>query len=532
MVYYGSPSPERYMTEQNGGGVAISDFDNDGRLDVFLVNGSHFQKPARKGLDSNRLYRSESEPFHYGDVTSQSGLESTGFGMGCTAADYNNDGFTDLFVAYYGQSQLWCNNGDGTFEEVSGQVGLNEDAWSCSAAFADFDSDGNLDLYVVNYVDWNSDDPPCFFPIEPPIKISCSPMSRAGQADFLYSNQGDGTFQEIGEAAGITIAPHGKGLGVVICDFDSDERLDIYVANDTSPNNLFRNLGESKFRDVAVMEGVAISQDGTIGAGMGTAAGDYNQDGHFDIFVTNFKDQCHDAFANLGGGGFVATNWQIGLDSMSRSKLSFGIVLADFDLDQYPDLFVANGHVWDITSGDPTFEYAMLPSLYRNESGTKFGDVSHTCGSYFRNNWVGRATASGDLDNDGDTDLIVTHLQEPPAILQNESKRQGNSATLRLVGTQAARQPLGIRVDVSIADKQFATQVPAGGSFQSSHDQRILVATGTANTLSKVTVHWSPDMIETWEDLPVGTESILIQGNSPRGAVTSVTPHITETVRN
>jgi hypothetical protein len=523
MVYYGSPSPEKYMTEQNGGGVALSDFDNDGWLDVFLVNGSHFQKPARKGFESNRLYRSRPEPFQYRDVTVDSRLESAGFGMGCTAADYNNDGFTDLFVACYGQSQLWCNNGDGTFEEVSGQVGLTEEAWSCSAAFADVDSDGDLDLYVVNYVEWNSDDPPCFYPIAPPIKISCSPMSHTGQVDYLYCNQGKGTFEEIGEAAGITTTPHGKGLGVVICDFDSDERLDVYVANDTTPNNLFRNLGDLKFRDVAAAEGVAISQEGTIGAGMGTAAGDYNQDGHFDIFVTNFKDQCHDAFANLGGGGFIATNWRIGLDSLTRSKLSFGIVLADFDLDQFPDLFIANGHVWDITSGDPTFEYAMQPSLYRNEAGSKFGDVSLNSGDYFRKSWVGRAAASGDLDNDGATDLVVTHLQEPPAILRNESSRQGNSATLRLVGRQAARQPLGIRVDVTIGDRQFATQVPAGGSFQASHDQRILVATGTAGTLSRVTVHWSPDMTETWTDLPVGTESVLIQGRGPNGAMISET---------
>jgi hypothetical protein len=208
--------------------------------------------------------------------------------------------------------------------------------------------------------------------------------------------------------------------------------------------------------------------------------------------------------------------------------LSFGIVLSDFDLDQYPDLFIANGHVWDITSADPTFEYAMLPSLYRNEGGTRFGDVSLTSGDYFRKSWVGRATASGDLDNDGDTDLVVTHLQEPPAILQNESARQGNSATLRLIGRQVAREPLGIRVDVSIADKQFATQVPAGGSFQSSHDQRILVATGTASTLSRVTVHWSPDFIETWNELPVGAESILIQGRSSQGAVTSMAPRRSE----
>ncbi len=508
------------MTEQNGGGVGVIDFDNDGRCDVFLVNGSNFQKPAEKRAETNRLYRSAMEPFHYDDVTFPSGVTAAGFGMGCTAADYNNDGFTDLFVAYYGHNQLWQNNGDGSFTEVSQQAGLAGEAWSCSAAFADFDSDGDLELYIVNYVDWFPNEPPCFFPHKSPVQISCSPMSRAGQADSFYRNQGDGTFGEVGQSAGTVALPHGKGLGIAVADFDSDERLDIYVANDTTPNNLFHNLGDLKFRDDAVMEGVAISADGTIGAGMGVATGDYNSDGQFDIFVTNFQDQVHDTFMNLGSGGFIATNWRIGLDTLSRSKLSFGIVLADFDLDHSPDLFVANGHVWDIRSADPTFQYAMFPSLYRNETGTKFTDVSSASGDYFRNTWVGRATASGDLDNDGDTDLVVTHLHEPPAILQNESTWRGNSATLRLVGTQAARQPLGIRVDVLIADRQFATQIPAGGSFQASHDQRSIVATGTANTLSEVTVHWSHDSIETWVDVPVGTESILIQGRSASGAVT------------
>lgn len=229
------------------------------------------------------------------------------------------------------------------------------------------------------------------------------------------------------------------------------------------------------------MEGVAISQDGTIGAGMGTATGDYNQDGHFDIFVTNLSQ--------------MATS---GISRQPTPRINMPCCRRCI---------------------------AMRPAKNLEMSRLRVGIISGT-------NWVGRATASGDLDNDGDTDLIVTHLQEPPAILQNESTRQGNSATLRLVGRQAARQPPGIRVDVSIADRQFATQVPAGGSFQSSHDQRILVATGTASTLSRVTVHWSPDLIETWNELPVGTESILIQGRISRGAVTSVTPHITETDRN
>jgi hypothetical protein len=521
MVYYGSPSPEKYMTEQNGGGVALIDFDNDDQLDLFLVNGDHFQRPARKLADSSRLHRANSAAFHFDDVTVRSGLKATGSGMGCGAADYNNDGFTDLFIAYYGHNQLWRNNGDGTFEDVSEQAGLDTDTWSCSAAFADLDSDGDLDLYVVNYVDWSPSDPPCFFPHESRVQISCSPMSRTGQADHLFCNLGDGTFNEIGETAGTAVTPPGKGLGIAVADFDGDERLDIYVANDMTPNFLFQNLGEMKFRDVAVLEGVAISEDGTIAAGMGVAVGDYNNDGRFDIFVTNFKDQVHDAFANLGSSGFIATNWRLGLDSLSRSKLSFGIVLADFDLDSFPDLFAANGHVWDITAIDPAFQYEMQPSVYRNESGKRFVDATETAGDYFTRKWVGRAAAAGDLDNDGDTDLVVTHLQKPPAILQNTSIRKGESVTLRLIGTKAARQPLGIRVVVSINDRQIVAQIASGGSFQSSHDQRIILSVGAARTLSRVTVHWSEHSIETWENLPVTGEVVLTQGRTSDGKATS-----------
>ncbi|MEZ6129887.1 MAG: CRTAC1 family protein [Planctomycetaceae bacterium] len=512
LVYYGSPSVEKYMTEQNGGGVALFDFDNDDQLDLFLVNGDHFQRPAQTLTDSNRLYRSQSEGFQFDDVTFHSGIEATGCGMGCAVADFNNDGFADLFVAYYGRNKFWRNNGDGTFEEISMSAGLESDAWSSSAAFADFDSDGDVDLYVANYVQWTPGDPPCFFPHTTPVRIPCSPMSHAGQADHLFCNQGDGTFQEIGEISGITEQLPGKGLGVAVADFDADQRLDIYVANDMTPNFLFHNLGGMQFREVAVREGVAISEDGTIAAGMGVAVGDYNRDGQCDIFVTNFKDQVHDAFMNLGGDGFVAANWQLGLDSLSRSKLSFGVVLADFDLDSFPDLFVANGHVWNLTAIDSAFQYEMQQSVYRNESGKRFVDVSATAGDYFTGKWVGRAAAVGDLDNDGDSDIVVTHLGNPPGILQNTSIRQGDSFTLRLVGVEAARQPLGISVVVTIGDRQILTQIPSGGSFQSSHEPQILVTIPKGESVSRVTVHWSVGSIETWEKPSVEGDLILIQG--------------------
>lgn len=500
-TYYGNPSEQHYMTEQNGGGIALFDANADGKLDVFLVNGSHFERPAESAGASNRLF-CQTVDWRFEDCTVTSGLESYGFGQGCTAGDFDNDGFGDLFVGGYGTSRLWHNNGDGTFSEVTEQCGIHETAWATSAAWADLDGDGNLDLYVVNYVNW--------LPNSKTSKRIPSPMDYDGLPDRLYHNSGDGTFQEIGNDAGIAVPREGKGLAVAITDLDGDHRPDIYIANDTTRNFLFKNLGGMKFEEKGIVTGSAVSEDGSIGSSMGIAVGDYNRDGRMDLFVTNFAEEMLDAFTGIAPLGFIANNRELGIDRVTKHELKFGIVLADFDADEWPDLFVANGHLWDDPS--PTWRYRMPPTLLRNLAGKRFVDASTSAGDYFRRRWLGRAAACGDIDNDGDADLVVSHLLDPAALLRNDSRAAGNVLQLKLIGTRAARQPLGVRLEVVASDHTYIAHVPAGESFQVSHDDRVLIPVGNATVVDEVQIFWSWEQRETWQRLTVSKWYELIEG--------------------
>ena len=519
-VYYGAPGPQAYMTQQNGGGVGLLDIDNDGRLDLFLVNGSDFDRPATGLKTSNRLYRSTAD-FQYEDATGNTGLMAHGFGMGCAAADYDNDGFTDLFVACYGRNRLWHNNGDGTFTETTMAAGVHNAKWGTSAAFADLDGDGFSDLYVVNYVDWSSDEPSCHPPGHPEINSVCSPMDRSGQADLLYHNTRNGQFVEIGADAGVALVADGKGLALTVADLDVDGRLDIYVVNDTSPNYLFRNTGGMKFEEVGVRQGVAISSDGRVGSGMGVACADYDHNGYLDLCVTNFRNQINDVYACLGPAGFVPANSGLGMDLISRSPLGFGIVLADFDLDTWPDLFVANGHFRDWTHLGPEHEYQMHPQLLWNRRGQRFEDVSRSSGNYFAQRWLGRAAAVADMDNDGDADLVVTHLSATPALLRNDTRPAGGSIRLELIGTRSSRQSLGSRVEIVTDSGRLVTSVPSGGSFQASHDRRILLATGSAESIDEIRVWWSGGSVEVWKNVAADDDGglRLIEGSGSSGLV-------------
>jgi hypothetical protein len=499
--YYGSPSDEHYMTEQNGGGVALFDADADGRLDVFLSDGSHFERPAEAVGASQRLYR-QAGAGTFGDVTAAARLTAYGFGQGCAAGDYDSDGFCDLFVAGYGASRLWHNNGDGTLSEVTRSAGIASDLWATSAAFADLNGDGHPELYVVNYVDWTPD--------RRGDKRIPSPMDFEGLPDCLYRNLGDGGFEEVGAAAGVGIHGVGKGLAVAIGDLDGDGRPDIYVANDTTRNFLFRNLGGLRFEEVGIVNGCAFSADGTLGSSMGIALGDFNGDARPDLFVTNFAGEVLDAFENLGPAGFLASNAELGLDPFTRDVLNFGIVLTDFDADGWPDLFIANGHLWDDTPAGG--QYRMRPGLLRNSGGQRFHDAGPAAGTYFEHAWLGRAVAMGDFDDDGDTDLVVGHLLDPTVMLRNDSNRAGRVLRLRLIGAQADRQALGTRIRAVVDGRSLTAHVPSGESFQASHDSRVLIAVGAAAVVDEVHVDWPRGPTEVWRNVPTNELVHLLQG--------------------
>jgi len=524
-TYYGSPSAQHYMIEQNGGGVALFDFDNDQQLDIFFANGSHFDFPANQANQFHHLYRSSTlngKKLKFENVSSQAGVMTADFGMGVACGDFDNDGFVDLYLCTYGQNRFWKNNGDGTFTEISDWTDTGDDHWGTSAAFADLDGDGDLDLYVVNYVDYSQHDHPCYTGLNSQrVQISCGPIGRAAQADILYENLGNGKFLNVSKQTGVSPEQAGKGLAVQIVDLDHDGLLDVFVANDTTENFLLHNLGNLNFEEQGLVKGLAMGDEGLPQSSMGIACADFNVNGHFDLFVTNFENSINDFYVGTDSGGFLATNSHLGLDTTSRPMLAFGTVFADFDLDFWPDLFVANGHIWDLNQFETEHEYEMFQQLFHNESGKRFRDVSFNSGSYFQSKLLGRAVATGDIDNDGDADLVTSHEMKSAEILRNDSVRQGNSVRIKLIGIYAARQPLGITVNVSLGEIKQTMTIPSGGSFQSSSDPRIIIPIGQAEIIDSVTVIWPGGQKEQWNNLTVRSVILLLQGTG-NGALSEI----------
>lgn len=507
--YYGSPSDQAYMTEQNGGGVAIFDADADCIPDVFLVNGSNFDAPAQSPDQSCQLYLGQGN-CAFEKATVDAGLQYFSHGMGVTAGDFDNDGFTDLFVACFGRNALFQNQGDGTFLDVLDESIADTRSWSCSPAFADLNGDGLLDLYVVNYVAWTQDHPPCNAPQAPHLRGTCGPDSMDAVPDELLVSQGDGTFLDIGKAAGIADRKNGKGLALGIVDVNGDGLLDVYVANDNTANSLFINEGGLKFSNDAVKYGVAVSADGVHGASMGVGIADFDRNGHQDLFVTNFRNQVNDLYASLGEAGFVFANTETGVDLASRSKLAFGTIIRDFNGDSWPDIFIANGHIWDQTSLGPQYEYKMFPNMLLNQSGQRFVEVASQSGDYFRRKSLGRAVATGDLDNDADLDLVVQHLESPAKVLRNDSEEETFGVLVRFVGTISARQPLGCRVEYQRDGKSFVEHVASGESFQASQDPRIVIPGRAKSTIDRLQITWPDGRIEHWSDINIERRCELV----------------------
>ena len=487
-------SDRKFYLETMGSGAAFLDYDNDGDLDLYIVNGAPLPGFETSDLPTNLLYKNNGDGT-FTDVTAAAGVGDTGYGMGCISADYNNDGHSDLYVTNFGANLLYRNNGDGTFIDATAHAGVgNGHKWSSSCTFVDYDHDGNLDLYVVNYLDYDiAKDRDWYDPRGG--RIYSNPQVYAGISDTLYRNNGDGTFSDVTRQAGV-YNDDGKGLGVTCGDYDNDGRIDIYVANDTTPNFLYRNVGDGRFVDIGPFAGAAYNEHGVAEGGMGVDFGDYNNDGTLDIFVTNFSNETNTLYHNTADGALIDFTNIAGLGEVSFLKLAFGTKFFDADNDGALDLFVANGHLYPTESD--ALEYAQTDQLFINTGEETFVDASEKSGEYFSTKRVGRGAALGDYDNDGDTDIFVVNLNQEGVLLRNEGGNKHNWLMIKAVGVNSNRDGIGARVEVLTRSRPQMKEVQAGSSYLSGHDLRLIFGLGTETVAQTVKITW-----------PSGAEQIL-----------------------
>lgn len=497
----------KFYLETMGSGAGFLDYDNDGDLDLYIVNGAPLPGFETAGPPTNRLYQNNGDGT-FADVTAAAGVGDTSYSMGCVAADYDNDGDPDLYVTNFGENLLYRNNGDGTFTDVTSYAGVgNGQKWSSSCAFVDYNHDGSLDLYVVNYLDYDiTKDRDWFDPRGQ--RIYSNPQVYAGISDTLYRNNGDGTFTDVTRQAGV-YNNDGKGLGVTCGDYDNDGRIDIYVANDTTPNFLYRNVGDGRFVDIGPFAGAAYNEHGVAEGGMGVDFGDYNNDGALDIFVTNFSNETNTLYHNTGGGALIDFTNIAGLGEASFLKLAFGTKFFDADNDGALDLFVANGHLYPTES--EALEYAQTDQLFINTGDGAFIDISERSGEYFSIRRVGRGAAFGDYDNDGDTDIFVVNLNQEGVLLRNEGGNKHNWLMIKTVGVKSNRDGIGARVKIVTRSHAQVKEVQAGSSYLSGHDLRLLFGLGTETKAETVKITWPGGAEQTLVDVEANQRLIITE---------------------
>ncbi len=508
----GGVASKRYLIEEFGSGVAFFDYDHDGWIDLFFVNGTRFDGILAGRPPSNRLFHNNRDGT-FTDVTERAGLVRSGWGQGCCVGDYDNDGYDDLFVTFWGQNVLYHNNGDGTFTDVTKEAGLLQTGphvrWNSGCCFLDYDRDGHLDLFVANYVDFDPRLAPqpgenqyCrYFGIP----VACGPQGLGGGTNLLYHNRGDGTFEDVSEVSGVTI-PHGLGLPTsvsaqwvpvgsygltaVAADFDNDGWPDIYVACDTTASRLYHNNRDGTFTEIATQAGCAFNEDGAAQGGMGVAVGDYDGDGWLDIVKTNFSDQRANLYHNNGDGTFYDAVFQAGL-GMNTKFLGWGVGLFDLDNDGWPDIFMCNGHVFpEIAAHRLPATFKQRKIVYRNLGNGRFGDVSEEAGSGVAALHSSRGAAFGDFDNDGDIDVAVCNLNEPPSLLRNDSAAGHNWLKVKCMGTKSNRSAIGARVRVVTRGHAQIQEVMSGSSYISQNDFRLHFGLGSATRADGVEVRW------------------------------------------
>ena len=505
-----------WYLESYGSGAAFFDYDNDGDLDIYLLNGAPLPGYDPQEKLTNVLYRNNGDGT-FTDVTEIAGVGDTGYGMGCAIADYDNDGDQDLYVTNFRANVFYRNNGDGTFTDITQEAGVGDTLWSTSCTFVDYDNDGFLDLYVDSYVDYSfAKDKKC---THRGIRSYCDPDEYPGIPDVLYHNDGDGTFTNVTKSAGV-YNPLGKGLGVVCGDYDNDGDQDIYVANDGVQNFLYQNNGDGTFTDVSLFSGVGFNENGKAEAGMGTDFGDYNNDGLLDIIVFNFSLETCTLYRNNGGtpATFSDVTISAGLAAPTFKTLGFGTNFFDYDNDGDQDIFVANGHVVDnISLIDPTLTHAEKAQLFRNNGckegqPTTFTEVSQQSGEYFSIPKVGRGVAFGDYDNDGDIDLLINNENQQAALLRNDGGNRNNFLMIKTIGTTSNRDGIGARVYVTTGKLTQMDEVRSGSSYCSSHDRRLHFGLGKYPKADLVKIRWPSGLVEEFQDVQANQILVLREG--------------------
>jgi hypothetical protein len=504
---------KKYLPETMGPGVAFIDYDNDGWQDIFLVNGTDW--PGRPSKHSTlKLYHNNHDGT-FTDVTHKAGLDVELSGMGVAVGDYDNDGFDDLFITTMGQSRLFHNNGNGTFTDVTQKAGLTgPKEFSTSAAWVDYDKDGKLDLIVANYVQWSIEGD-LYCTLDGKSKSYCTPESYKGTAVRLWHNRGDGTFEDVTQKAGLG-EPTSKALGIAILDYDNDGWPDLLFSNDTQPNKLYRNNGNGTFNEKAVVAGIAFSEDGVARAGMGVDAADYDRSGAASILITNFANQMLSLYHNEGKGLFVDEAPRSEVGRATLLTLGFGCFFFDYDLDGWPDIFIANGHIdGDIQRVQPNVKYAMPPHLFRNVGKGNFQEVTKTLGAGFNTPRVGRGAAYGDINNDGRLDLLLSTNGGPTYLFENDAAAgspANKSLRIKLVGSKSNRDGIGTVVKVTTSAGTESQMMRSGSSYLSASELVLTYGLGQLNQADTVEIRWPSGQVDKLSAVAAGQTVTVTEG--------------------
>lgn len=502
----------RYLTETIASGLGLIDFDNDGDLDIYLLNGASIESLKRaERSPRNALYRNEGKG-RFTDITKNSGaVGDSGYAMGCAVADFDNDGDEDIYVTNFGPNCLLRNDGNGIFTEVAQQAGIADPAFSAGCSFLDFDRDGHLDIYVGNYLQF---DPASVTPCKHAnVPVYCDPRSYPPKADRLYRNNGDGTFTDVSDASGIS-QKVSYGMGTVCSDFDGDGWTDIFVGNDIQGNFLWRNLGNGVFQEIGLLAGVAYDEFGDEQGTMGANVGDFDGDGQFDLIVTTYQDQSNTLYRNLGNNLFQDATIATGAGIGSIPLVTWGCGFADFDNDGRRELFIAAGHLQDTVeqfNGSSTYKQRNL--LLQWKSG-RFSDVGDQAGEALQVIESSRGSVFGDLDNDGDLDIVVQNARARPTVMMNETVNDNHWTLLKLVGTKSNRSAVGAIARLSAGDLTLVDEVRAGRGYQSADDLRLHFGLGRREKIDLLEIRWPSGKKETWKNLPTNRVLVLTEGTS------------------